>query len=427
MNLGTRSFFGLMVFFVGLSSASAAPLFEKTEILRQLEMRGIAYFLQNAHPVSGLVLDRATNFAPNPSYNRVASMAATGFGLVVIANAAERGLVDRSYAEAYLEKVLRFSEKNVERRFGWFRHFVDFETGVNVWNSEYSTIDTALFLAGALYASEVFPNSEISKIATRLYAEVDFHDMLTDGGAYPNKKTLTMGYVDGRGYISTQWHMYAEQMILLLLGLGHPTEPLPIESWYAFDRTPYEAPRSNLVVMGLQEALFVHQYSQLFVDFRGLDDGFKNYHQNSVDAARYHRELLNLDDRFKTLREGFWGFSAGDAPGDKYEVANPIIYSSTVCIGCTVGSYAFIPNELGQDMVSWLNGPYRSEIWGRYGFVDSLDLDQNWFSPWVLGITVGPVYMSVANSNPEASIWRTFMKSPAIQRAFARIRALQVR
>jgi hypothetical protein len=72
-----------------------------------------------------------------------------------------------------------------------------------------------------------------------------------------------------------------------------------------------------------------------------------------------------------------------------------------------------------------MNGPYRNQIWGRYGFTDSMDLDQNWFSPHVLGITVGPEYMSLANTSDATSFWKDFMKIPAIKKGLERAIASQ--
>jgi hypothetical protein len=68
-------------------------------------------------------------------------------------------------------------------------------------------------------------------------------------------------------------------------------------------------------------------------------------------------------------------------------------------------------------MSSWLEGPYKKKIWGRYGFVDSIDLDQNWFATSVLGITVGPTYLSLANLSESTSVWRLFMQIPEIKAA----------
>lgn len=391
-----------------------------------IESTSLRYFLEQAHPHTGLVRDQAENFSKTPDSNRVASLAATGFGLAVISNSATRGLVKPAFARAYCLRVLRFARDHIPRHKGWFLHWVDWESGARVWNSEYSTIDSALFLAGALYAAQIFPHTEIATIANQLYRQTDFNDMLTDGGHLPKKRTLSMAYAEADGYTKAQWDMYAEHMILLLLGLGHPTHPLAPQTWLAWSREPVQVPIEKLT-MGLDQALFVHQYSQLFVDFRNFHDGFPNYHQNGRELTRLHRELASRTPACKTLQEGFWGFSAGLAPQDGYRVYSVLNHQSTVCIGCVAGSAMYMPNDILADSAKWLNGRYKRQVWGRYGFIDSLDLDQNWFSSRVLGITVGPEFLSLANTRESTSLWHEFMRIPAIQRALKAAETEQIR
>jgi hypothetical protein len=351
--------------------------------------------------------------------SQVASMASTGFGLTVVSNAAKRGVMERGDAEMYVLRALRFAREHVHRRAGWFLHFVDWRTGARAWGSEYSTIDTALFIAGALYAAQVFPdNAEIGSLAGELYQDLDFTDVLTDGGLKPDKRTLSMAYFDESGYTPAQWDMYAEQKILLILGLGHPSHPLPADAWLAFGRDTSRLPGGDLV-MGEGGALFLHQYSELYLDFRRFNDGFPNYFENGRRMTSYQRDLAVAGSPFETLRQGFWGFSAGDSPIG-YRVWSALYHQGTVCIGCVGGSAMFMPSEVLRDLAGWKDGAYGARLWGRYGFVDSLDLDQSWFSPVVLGITKGPEYISVANTDPATSIWQDFMRIPAIERGMAR-------
>ncbi len=424
--IGTGVFsVALILLFPGLVLASGTVAATTTAttsaaaLKADIERTGLQFFLDHAHPMTGMVRDRAENFDSTPEWNRVASIASTGFGLAVVANSASRGKMERAAGEAYVLRALRFARDRVARYKGWFVHFVDWETGERMWRSEYSTIDTALFLAGAMYATQVFAdNVEIGAITRSLYAELDFIDMMTDGGKFAEKRTLSMAYSPEMGYTKSQWDMYAEEMILLVLGLGHPTKPLPTDAWLAWSRKRNEIPNGKQV-MGLGEALFVHQYSQVFLDFRGFNDGFPNYHDNSTAITSHHRLIAQTDHRFKTLKAGFWGFSAGDSPSG-YRVWSPLQYEGTVCVGCTVASAMFVGERVVEDLVDWINGPHREQVWGRYGFVDSVDLDSDWFAPNVLGITVGPAALAVANIEMGTSVWKDFMRIPEIARGLER-------
>lgn len=405
---------------IALFLACFFPLFSSASspAQREIERTAILFFLESAHPVTGLVLDKAPNFRATPASNRVASIASTGFGLAVLANAAKRNLVERDQAEQQILKTLEFAQAHVPRLRGWFLHWVDWETGERAWKSEYSPIDTALFMAGALYAAQIFPHGRIEQITRELYRDMDFHFFLTNNGKKPHKRTLSLSYTHEKGFAPYEWEIYAEQHILLLLGLAHPTRPLPVSAWKGWRR--FNSVRAFFTgIMGYEMPIFVHQYSQVFVDFRGFDDGTGDYFQNGVRATQVHRDMLKTARDFKTFAAGFWGVSAGEDP-EGYKVYDPTKYEGTVCIGCTLASAMYLPAQVAQDATQWMNGAHRGKIWGRYGFVDSINLDRNWFSQNVLGITVGPAFLSFANTKPETSVWQDFMRIPEIKLALKR-------
>lgn len=362
-----------------------------------VEKTAIRYFLDHAHPDTGLVRDKALNFSDTSPENKVSSLAATGFGLTVISHAAHMGRLNLKMARDQVYRTLKFVKDHVPHHRGWLVHFANWETGARVWNSEYSTIDTALFVAGALYAAEVLRDPAITALAEEIYERVDFPSAMTNEGSKPGKKTLSLSYTPEHGWTDYQWEIYAEQKILLILGLGHPTHPLPRETWFAWNRS----------MMGLTMPLFIHQYSLAFFDFRNFSDGFENYFQAGLKATFLHRNMN---------RQGFWGYSAGESPAG-YAVYSPLNFSTTLCVGCALGSAMFAPEIVMADVLNWKTGNFGSRIWGRYGLIDSLDLSKNWFSPYVLGITKGPEYMSVQNMEGRTSIWKDFMNIRAIKKA----------
>ena len=406
-----KTFLWLLIPFVTSSHASAIS------IERLLERVSLDYFLEQTHPTSGLVRDRARNFSetPNTTHYAVSSIAATGFGLAVVSHAGVRGLVVPVEAYNRVLRTLTFVEKHLSHKRGWLYHFVDWEKGERFRNSEISTIDTALFIAGALYAAESYPNTEVAAITQRLYERLDFFDMLTDGGTQPQKLTLSMGWTPEEGYLKAQWNSYSELLILVLLGLGHPN-PLPKEVWSEWERVWNEPQRS----LGFYLPLFVHQYSHLFVDFRGFTEGDVNFFENSRQATLFNRRTSLVGGGSRTYHEGFWGLSAGDAI-DGYAPFSPAWHDGTVCPSCAGASAMFLPVLVLSDMQSWLTGRYGNWLWGRYGMTDSLNLDQNWKSPDAIGITVGALYLSLANLSHVARPNEVVGKTPALRRAFRKL------
>ncbi|MCD6550954.1 MAG: hypothetical protein J7K79_01755, partial [Thermotoga sp.] len=166
------------------------------ELLEHVQRKTFEYFWHEANPENGLVKDRSTEDSP-------CSIAAVGFALTAIPVAIERGWI--SYDEGYkrvLTTLKTFVEGKVEGKNGFFYHFVDMKTGKRVWNSELSSIDTALLVAGALFAGEYFKGTEVEKLADQLYRNVNWKWMLAEDG------TLYMGWKPEAGFLNAKWDSF---------------------------------------------------------------------------------------------------------------------------------------------------------------------------------------------------------------------------
>ncbi len=131
------------------------PLFD------DLQERTFRFFWETANPANGLVPDRH----PTPSFS---SVAAVGFGLTAYPIGVERGYITRAQAIERTLATLRFfrnapqgdAKTGMAGHKGFFYHFLDMKTGQRYGDVELSTIDTALFLAGALFAQSYFNRDE---------------------------------------------------------------------------------------------------------------------------------------------------------------------------------------------------------------------------------------------------------------------------
>ena len=171
--------------------------------LDELQHKAFLYFWEQSDPVTGLTKDRAGNFADGD--RGIASMAATGFGLTALTIADKRGWITREQAYARALACLRHLRLRQAHEHGWFHHFVDAASGEPLGSSEVSSIDTALLLAGALTAGRHFAGTEVERLAQDIYERVDFPWMMTDGGAKPESRTLSMGWTERGGFLGARW------------------------------------------------------------------------------------------------------------------------------------------------------------------------------------------------------------------------------
>jgi hypothetical protein len=209
----------------------SASLGEKE--LAQLQQSTFGYFLNETNVANGTVPDSTRNGAP-------ASIAAIGFALAAYPLAVERKFIARSEAIRRTLTTLRFfwnsrqsTEADATGYKGFYYHFLDMQTGRRAWESELSTIDTCYLLSGALTAAAFFdrdvePEREIRALAEGLYRRADWR--WVQNGALK----VSHGWKPESGFIKYRWEGYSEALMLYVLGLGSPTNPLPKQSYSAW-------------------------------------------------------------------------------------------------------------------------------------------------------------------------------------------------
>ena len=158
---------------------------EDEGLLDDLEKSGCLFFWEQGSPNTGQVLDKARydlNGARDPQ--RVASIAATGFGLTALSIADKRGYFPHAQIVERVRTTLDWHLNKLPEVHGFFYHFTDIETGARIGRTELSSIDTALLLCGVLTAREHFGDARIKSLAQQIYERVDWPWMLNGGDTF---------------------------------------------------------------------------------------------------------------------------------------------------------------------------------------------------------------------------------------------------
>ena len=178
-------------------------------MLGTIQREAFNYFANETNLSNGLVADTTQPGVPS-------SIAATGLGLTAYPIGVERGFISRREAVKRTLAALRFfwnskqgTSADATGYKGFYYHFLDMQTGTRAWNSELSTVDTALLLGGILTAAAYFDGNragerEIRDLAERLYERVDWN-WARNGG-----HTVTHGWNPGRGFLRFRWEGYDE-------------------------------------------------------------------------------------------------------------------------------------------------------------------------------------------------------------------------
>lgn len=407
--------------------------------LDSLSRHTFNFFWEQADSTTAQVPDRW----PSPSFS---SIAATGFGITAYLVGAERGYITREQAAARVLKTIRFlnelpkgdSTSGVAGYKGFFYHFIDMKSGLRFQQVELSTIDTGLLMAGILSAQSYFDQEneiekEIRSTADSLFRAIEW-DWAMNGEA-----TMSMGWHPEKGFIDARWKGYNEAMILYILALGSPTHSIPAESWTAWTSTYQFANYFGQEHINFGP-LFGHQYSQMYIDFRGIYDPYMkakgfDYFENSRRATYANRAYcIENPGHFMGYSSTIWGLTACDGPGNRDKM-NPNVafmgYSArgaaqhyleddgTIAPTAAGGSLAFAP-EICIPALQAMHQQYGDKIYKQYGFIDAFNNsieNKNGTTGWVdidyLGIDQGPIVIQLENYRSEL-VWKLMKKNPYI-------------
>ena len=385
---------------------------DEDQFLEELERANCLYFWEQASPQTGLVRDRFS--LRGMETGKVASIAATGFGLTALCISEKRGYLSHSQARDRVLATLRFLWKRLPNHRGFFYHFADMDTGQRQWDSEVSSVDTAILLCGVLACRRHFHHEEISNLANAIFNRVDWTWLAEDTSLLPH------GWRPEAGFLPYRWDGYSELMMMYLLAMGSWTHPLPAETWNAWKRITFEF--DGLRYIGSYAPLFAHQYSQAWFDFRNKQDKYANYFQNSVTATEVHRRFcLELSKQFSDYSEDLWGITASDSISGYVAWGGPPAVGpidGTVVPSATGGSLPFLPKSCVRVLVH-IKNQYGDKAWCRYGFINAFNPLKDWYDSDVVGIDTGITALMAENART-GFVWDTFMKNTEARRGMER-------
>jgi hypothetical protein len=380
---------------------------EDEQFLDDLEYCTFLYFWEQASPQTGLIKDRCNVRVADTSV--AASIASTGFGLTAICIAEKRGFISHEDARLRVIATLDFLWKKLPTHRGFFFHFANMETGERIWDSEVSSVDTAILLCGILTCRQHFQDRDISELSHAIFDRVDWTWLSEDIALLPQ------GWTPEFGFLPYKWDYYSELMMIYLLGMGSPSHPLQPEAWSAWKRTIFEY--DGLRYIGSFAPLFVHQYSQAWFDFRHKRDKYADYFQNSAIATDVHRRFcVEMSKHFPDYSDDLWGITASDSEKGYVVWGGPPAMGpidGTVVPAAAGGSLPFLPNATLRVLKN-IRDRY-PQAWSRYGFVDAFNPLKKWYDTDIIGIDAG-IIMLMAENVRSAFVWETFMKNPEVQR-----------
>ncbi len=250
---------------------------------------------------------------------------------------------------------------------------------------------------------------------------------------------MSQGWTPEGEFERYHWQGYNEALILYVLSLGSPSNPLPQNSYEAWASTyRWKKLYGHEFLYGAP--LFMHQLSHVWIDFRGIQDAFmrrhaSDYFENSRRATYVNQQYAIRNPKaFRDYGQHVWGITASNGPGPATRriggvtrrffgyLARGVPYGpddGTLAPWAVAASLPFAP-EIVLPTLAHCSKAY-PDMESEYGLVCSFNptfpsrgsKSSGWVSTNHFALDQGPVILMIENYR-SGLIWRLMRQCPYI-------------
>ena len=391
-------------------------------LLDLVQRQTFRYFWEGAHPVSGLSRDRSNRFT-DPSDDAIA-VGGSGFGIMTIIVACERGWVRREEAVERLNAMLNVLDRSTCYH-GMYPHFMNGATGATIPFSRKDdggdVVETSFLFQGLLCARAYFDRDTAEELRLRqrityLWEEVEWN-WYTQGG----RTVLTWHWSPTNGFaLNHDIRGWNECLITYVLAASAPRYGIPAQAYHeGFTQGRQFLNKRSFEGIELPLGsdwggpLFLAHFSFGSIDPHGLSDAYADYwHQNVNHTLINYAYCVRNPKSYKGYGPKCWGLSAGDAVNG-YAASAPDNDLGVINPSAALSSFCYAPDQAMAALRHFYED-LGDRLWGRFGFVDGFSPQHDWYADTFLAISQAPIIIMIENYR-SGLLWKLFMGIPEIQ------------
>lgn len=404
------------------------PGLSDDQLLDLVQKQTFRYFWDFAHPVSGMARERS-NIAYDYG-NEVVTSGGTGFGVMAVVVAANRGWISRDSATQHVLKIVKFLSK-ADAYHGVFPHWLNGSTGKTIPFSRKDDgadlVETSYLFQGLLTARQYFNRenpleSELRNRINWLWNDVEWNWFTKDG-----QNVLYWHWSPNNGWaMNFAIRGYNECLITYFLAACGERYPVDAKVYHeGWTRSNFF--RNGKEFYGIKlplgfdygGPLFFAHYSFLGLDPRGLEDGYANYWEQNVNHTLINRaHCIANPNKYTGYGEMCWGLTASDNQ-DGYSAHAPDNDLGVITPTAALSSFPYTP-EYSMKALRHFYYNLGDKIWSEYGFVDAFNETKGWYAKSHLAIDQGPIIVMIENYRT-GLLWDLFMSCPEVQKGMKKL------
>ena len=401
------------------------PTISDDSLLTLVQKQTFKFFWDYAHPTSGLARER------NGSGD-IVTFGGSGFGIMTIPVAIERGFITRAQGLERMNKIVNFLQLSTTDKFhGAFPHWMNGTTGkvipFGTKDNGADLVETAFFMQGLLTVQSYFKNGNADEKALCANIETLWENVewswFQQGGQQKLYWHWSPTYNWDMNMPVTGWN---EGLIIYVLAASSPTYPIA-KSVYDNGFARNGAIKNGRAFYGITLPLgednggpmFFAHYSFLGLNPTHLSDTYANYWtQNTAHAQINYKYCVANPHKNFGYGENCWGLTASDIPTG-YTASSPNNDGGTIAPTAALASFPYTPVE-SMRALHFFYYTLGDKMFGEYGFKDAINLNKRWFADSYLAIDQGPIVVMIENYRT-GLLWNLFMQNTQVQAGLTKL------
>ncbi len=408
-----------ITFVTQIDSTDKFPVIADNALLDLVQQQTFKYFWDYGHPVSGLARERS-NSGPE-----TVTTGGSGFGIMAIPVAINRGFISRSQGLARMQTIVSFLKNTAQKFHGAFPHWLNGSTGVVI---PFSTkddgadlVETSYLMAGLLTARQYFDGATAGEVNLRsdintLWNAVEWN-WFRQGSQNVLYWHWSPNYAWQMNHKIEGWN---ECLITYILAASSTTFGIP-QIVYKEGFARNGAMQNGNTYYGYQlplgpangGPLFFAHYSFLGINPNGLSDTYANYQTQVTNHTKINYEYCRANPRaYFGYSNLCWGLTASDIPFG-YNANEPNNDVGVIAPTAALSSFPYTPTE-SMNALKFFYYKLGDKIWKQYGFADAFSLKDLWYADSHLAIDQGPIIVMIENHR-SGLVWNLLTSCPEIK------------
>ncbi len=405
-----------------MDTTNKFPIISDSALLDLVQKQTLKYFWDFGHPVCGLASERTSS-------GDIVTTGGSGFGIMAIIAATNRGFIARADAVTRLNLITNFLTTKCQRWHGAFSHWINGSTGATVPfgnNNGADIVETSYLLQGLLCARQYFNNTsntnekQLTDSINSIWNKVEWNWFTQNGtqqGLYWQYNPTFTNTSDIWSISISGWN---ESLITYVLAASSPNYAIA-KNIYTNGWAQNGAIKNGATYYGISlplgEAyggpLFFAHYSFLGINPNGLSDAYANYMaQNIAHATINYNYCVANPKKYLGYSSQSWGLTASDVPNG-YTASSPTNDVGVIAPTAALSSLPYTPLQ-SMNALRFFYYKLGDKILGNYGFLDAFNLNSLWFDSDCLAIDQGPIIVMIENYR-SGLLWNLFTSCPEVK------------